>query len=72
MEEIETESESGQSVELNSQDGFDHIEVEAIDCDHEASASNTNDDSLEPYADEPLADEEWIQNYRREQEEKRR
>lgn len=29
------------------------------------------DDLLEPYADEPLADEEWLKNYRKEQEEKR-
>ena len=25
------------------------------------------DDLLKPYADEPLADEEWLKNYRREQ-----
>ena len=30
------------------------------------------DDSLEPYADEPLADEEWPRVYRKEQEEKGR
>ena len=28
------------------------------------------DNSLEPYADEPLADEEWIANYKKEKEEK--
>lgn len=27
-------------------------------------------DSMEPYADEPFADDEWIKNYRREKEEK--
>ena len=32
--------------------------------------SPTVDNSIEPYADEPLADEEWIANYRKEKEEK--
>ena len=27
------------------------------------------DDSLEPYRDEPLADEEWLAHYRKKQEE---
>ena len=31
-----------------------------------------DDDTLEPYADEPIADEEWLKRYRKEQEEKRR
>ena len=37
-------------------------------------SSNTceDDDTLEPYADEPIADEEWLKRYRKEQEEKRR
>jgi len=40
--------------------------------DGEDRASGTReDDSLEPYADEPLADEEWLKNYRREQGDKR-
>ena len=35
---------------------------------------NTCEDgnTLELYADEPIADEEWIKRYRKEQEEKRR
>ena len=28
--------------------------------------------TFEPYADEPIADEEWLKRYRKEQEEKRR
>ena len=31
-----------------------------------------DDDTFEPYADEPIADEEWLKRYRKEQEEKRR
>ena len=31
-----------------------------------------DDDTLEPYADEPIADEEWLKRYRKEQQEKRR
>ena len=31
----------------------------------------STDDTLEPYADEPIADEEWLKKYRKEQEEKR-
>ena len=36
--------------------------------------SNTfeHDDKLEPCANEPIADEEWLKIYRKEQEEKRR
>ena len=50
------------------------MEVKAIDGVHETS--NTcqceDDDTLEPYADEPIADEEWLKRYRKEQEGKRR
>ena len=38
MEESLSESESEQNnEELNSQDEFEHIEVEAIDCDYETA-----------------------------------
>ena len=33
------------------------------------TVSTKADDSLEPYADEPLADEAWLANYRKIQEE---
>ncbi|CAH3153488.1 unnamed protein product, partial [Porites lobata] len=39
------------------------IDIEGID----GASNRFEDDSLEPYADEPLADEEWLENYRREQ-----
>ena len=38
---------------------------------HESSSSSTETQNyMEPYAEEPLADEEWLQNYRKEQEDK--
>lgn len=46
------------------------IEVEASDCVLELDESPTIENSLEPYADEPLADEDWIVNYKKEKEEK--
>ena len=44
----------------------------AIDGVHETSNTCEDDDTLEPYADEPIADEEWLKRYRKEHEEKRR
>ena len=38
----------------------------------ETSNTCEDDDTLEPYADEPIVDEEWLKRYRKEQEEKRR
>ena len=43
-----------------------------IDGVHETSNTREDDDTLEPYTDEPIADEEWLKRYRKEQEEKRR
>ena len=45
---------------------------EAIDGVHETSNTSEDDDTLEPCADETIADEEWLKRYRKEQEEKRR
>lgn len=59
---------ANKTAKESSQDEFDNIEVEATEG--EASGYTNEDDSLEPYA-ESLADEEWIRNYRKEQEEKR-
>lgn len=46
------------------------IEVEASDWVLGLNKSPTRDNSLEPYADEPLVDEEWLVNYKKEKEEK--
>ena len=44
------------------------IEDEKIKLEGTDGASNRfEDDLLEPYEDEPLADKEWLKNYRREQ-----
>ena len=47
---------------------FHHFE----DGVHETSNKCEDDDTLEPYADELIADEEWLKRYHKEQEEKRR
>ena len=58
----------------DSQDEFESIEVEATELGENRTSgtavSTKADDSLEPYADEPLADEAWLANYRKIQEEK--
>lgn len=73
MEEIMSGTESERTAE-DSQDEFESIEVEATEFgENRASGiavSANADDSLEPYADEPLADEAWLANYRKIQEEK--
>ena len=43
--------------------GDEKIEIEGTD----GASNRFEGDSLEPYADEPLADEEWLKNYRWEQ-----
>lgn len=66
-------TESEQTTEESSQDEFNTIEVEATEG--EASGLGhvraLEDDSLESYVDNPLADEEWLRVYRKEQQEKR-
>ena len=73
MEEIMSGTESERTAE-DSQDEFESIEVEATELDENRASgiavSTKADDSLEPYADEPLADEAWLANYRKIQEEK--
>ena len=73
MEENISGTESERTAE-DSQDEFESIEVEATEFDENqargVTVSTNADDSLEPYADEPLADEIWLANYRKIQEEK--
>ena len=54
MAENLSDTESEQTAE----DEFESVEVEAIDGVHETSNTCEDDDTLEPYADEPIADEE--------------
>ena len=54
------------------QNEFESVEVEAIDGVHETSNTCEDDDTFEPYAEEPTADEEWLKRYHKKQEEKRR
>ena len=54
---FETESEKSRSED-------ETIEVEVVVGETE---NNIQDDSLEPYPDKPLADDQWLQNCRREQ-----
>ena len=73
MEEIMSGTESERTAE-DSQDEFESIEVEDTELgENRASGtavSTKADDSLEPYADKPLADEACLANYRKIQEEK--
>ena len=72
MAENLSDTESEHTAEGSSQDEFESVEVEAIDGAHETSNTCEDDDTLELYADEPIADEECLKRYRKEQEEKRR
>ena len=53
-------SESGSSETEDFQ-----VELEATSCgvDESASTGTETQNYMEPYAEEPLADEEWLQNY---------
>ena len=66
---IESASETESEWYISRNEEF-QIEVEASDCVLELDKSPTIDNSLEPYADEPLVNEEWIANYKKEKEEK--
>ena len=70
MSSIKSASET-ESDRYSSEEEY-QIEVEASDCVSQLDESPTRaiSNSLEPYADEPLADEEWLANYRKENEEK--
>ncbi|XP_015766905.1 PREDICTED: uncharacterized protein LOC107345686 [Acropora digitifera] len=63
-------SESGSEYSSETEDF--QVEFEATSCgvDESASTGTETQNYMEPYAEEPLADEEWLQNYRNEQEEK--
>ncbi|CAH3145123.1 unnamed protein product [Porites lobata] len=61
MSSIEDSLSETESSQFGSED--EKIEIEGTD----GASNRFEDDSLEPYADEPLADEEWLENYRREQ-----
>lgn len=71
MSSIESASDT-ESDQYSSVNEDYEIEVEANDCvlELEESPTRATGNSLEPYADEPLADEEWLANYRKEIEEK--
>ena len=71
MEEVLSDTESDNTADTAefSQDEFDNVEVEAVDVEASGRSNENEDDSLEPYTDEPLADEEWLASYRKKQEE---
>ena len=72
MSSMESASET-ESDQYSSENEDYQIEVEANDCVlelDESATRATSDHSLKPYVDEPLADEEWLANYRKENEEK--
>ena len=72
MSYMESASET-ESDQYSSENEDYQIEVDANDCVlelDESATRATSGHSLEPYADEPLADEEWLANYRKENEEK--
>ena len=64
-----TESDNTANTAEFSQDEFDNVEVEAVLVEASGRSSENEDDSLVPYTDEPLADEEWLERYRKKQEE---
>lgn len=63
-------SESGSEYSSETEDF--QVEFEATSCgvDESASTGTETQNYMKPYAEEPLADEESLQNYRKEQEEK--
>ena len=66
-----TESDNTADTAEFSQDEFDNVEVEAT-VDASVRSYENEDDSLEPYTDEPLADEEWLARYQQKQEENKK
>lgn len=65
MSSLEESASETESDRYNSENEEYQIEVEAADCVFEPDESSTQ----EPYADEPIANAEWLANYRKEQEE---
>ena len=74
MEEEFSGSESDNTADTAefSQDEFDNVEVEAVEVEASGRSHENDDDSLEPYTDEPLGDEEWLARYRKKQEENKK
>ena len=70
MEEEFSGMESDNTAEF-SQDEFGNVKVEGLEVDASGRSYN-EDDSLEPYTDEPLADEEWLARYRKKQQENKK
>ena len=66
-----TESDNTADTAEFSQDEFDNVE-EAVEVEASSWSHENDDDSLEPYTDEPLADEEWLARYRKKQEENKK
>lgn len=58
----ESDADSDNSL---SQEEVNEIEDEGMNF--EEANSHASDDYLEPLVDEPLADEEWLHNYQKEQ-----
>jgi len=48
-------------------DEIDNVEVQAVQVEASGRGYENEHDSLEPYMDEPLADEEWLAHYRKKQ-----
>ena len=61
MSSIEDSLSETESSQVGSED--EKIKLEGTD----GASNRFEDDLLKPYADEPLADKEWLKNYRREQ-----
>ena len=66
-----TESDNTADTAEFSQDEIDNVEVEAT-VDASVRSYENEDDSIEPYTDEPLADEEWLARYRQREEENKK
>ena len=64
MDEYLSSTESEKTAKVSSQDEFDNIEVEATERETSRGMRALKDDSLKPYTDKPLADEEWLRVYR--------
>ena len=64
-----TESDNTADTAEFSQDEFDKVEVEAVKVEGSGRSYENADNSLEPYTNESLADEEWLASYRKKQEE---
>lgn len=64
-----TESENTADTAEFSQNEFDNVEVEAAGDEASGRSYGNECDSLEPYTDQLLTNEQWLANYRKKQEE---